>query len=55
MRNYNKFWRLVFEGGIAPSELGFDLTDLEYLEEANAAFDIYVERVNKAIHPEKGR
>lgn len=50
--NYMKFWRLIFEGGIAPSEV-FAL-DIDDLDEANAAFDIYVSRVNQSMQSQKG-
>ncbi|MFD4521632.1 hypothetical protein ACFWO6_27205 [Paenibacillus glucanolyticus] len=33
------YWRLVFEGGLSPSEV--DLMDWDELQEANAALDMF--------------
>lgn len=53
---YGPIWRLIYEGGIAPSEFGIDLTDPDDLNEANAAFEIYAQRMKNAMKPKgKGR
>jgi hypothetical protein len=36
------YWRLVFEGGIPPSEV--DLMDWDEIQEANAALDMFPQK-----------
>jgi hypothetical protein len=44
-KNYNMYWRLIYEGGIAPTEV-FGMDDYD-LYEANAALDIYTNKFNR--------
>ena len=46
-KNNFVYWRLIYEGGLSPSEV-FAM-DEELLMEADAAFDIHINRMNKAM------